>query len=116
MSMHISEHTLLGWMRQTKMPEYSSIKPLLLNFAMGGSSSSEIGCLNLVMLLAGYPVPLRLATNGFDMHRMAWFIRSMMEHADDQWPGFTKAELEPVWQRHPDLHARVQAAAAVWRD
>jgi hypothetical protein len=114
MGRHSSEETLARWMQETRMPEHSSIQPLILDFARG-DSSSEVACAHLTMLMAGYPVPLQWATNGFDMHRKAWFIRAMMEHANDALPGFTEAELEPVWRRYPSLRRRAEAAEAAWK-
>lgn len=109
-----SEETLARWMNATRMPEHDSIQPLIVDFARG-DSASEVACAHLTMLLAGYPVPLQWATNGFDMHRRAWFIRAMMEHANDELPGFTEAELEQVWRRYPSLRRRAEAAEAPWK-
>lgn len=114
MSRHSSEETMSRWMSEARMPEYTSIQPLILDFA-NGDSSSEVACAHLTMLLAGYPVPLRRATSGFDMYRKAWFIRAMMEHATEELPGFTEVELERVWRRHPDLRRKAEAAEAAWK-
>lgn len=45
MGKHSSEETLARWMNQTTMPEDSSIKSLVLDWARG-DSSSEIGCVS----------------------------------------------------------------------
>ncbi|PDT10526.1 hypothetical protein CO655_12040 [Rhizobium sp. M1] len=114
MSKHLSHSKMDRWMNQVAMPEHSSIKPLILAFSMG-NSSSEIGCAHLMMLLAGYPVPLPQATLGFDLHRMSWFIRAMMEYLDeDEWPGIAQAELEQVWKKHPYLRTKAEAAEKAW--
>ena len=114
MGRHISEETLARWMSEARMPAHSSIRPLILDFAKGGSLV-RVGCAHLTMLLAGYPVPLQWVTNGFDCHRMSWFIRAMMEHANGQWRGFTMSELEAVWRRHPYLRDRVEATERTWK-
>lgn len=115
MGKHESEETLAGWMNQTEMPEHSSITSLLLEWARG-DSSSEAGCAHLIMLLAGYPVPLDRATLGFDMYRKSWFVRAMMEFVDDdKWRGVSRADLEQVWRSHPYLRDRAVAAERVWK-
>ena len=115
MGKHSSEERLADWMNQTKMPEQSSIKSLILDWTRG-DSASEVGCAHLVMLLAGYPVPLDRSTLGFDMYRKSWFIRAMMEFLDDdRWRGVAPAELERVWRSHPQLRARVIAAERAWK-
>lgn len=114
MSKHVSHLKMERWMNQVAMPEHTSIKPLILDFS-SGNSSSEIGCAHLMMLLAGYPVSLPQATLGFDMYRQSWFIRAMMEYLDeDEWPGIARAELEQVWKRHPYLRLKAVAAEKAW--
>lgn len=115
MGKHSSEETLAHWVNQTTIPEDSSIKSLILDWAKG-DSSSEVGCAHLMMLLAGYPVPLDRATLGFDMYRKSWFIRAMMEFVgDDEWRGVARAELERVWRSHPYLRDRAVAAERAWK-
>jgi hypothetical protein len=55
-------------------------------------------------------------TNGFDVRRRVWLTRAMLEHANDELPGFTGAELEYVWQRYPSLCPRAEVAemASKW--
>lgn len=114
MSGHNSEETLSRWMSEARMPEYDSIQPIILDFA-NGDSSWEVACAHLTMLLAGYPVPLQRATSGFNVYRKAWFARAMMAHAMEELPGFTEAELERVWRRHPYLWRQAEAAEAAWK-
>jgi len=115
MSKHLSHSKIDRWMNETAMPEHTSVTPLILDFARG-DSSSELGCAHLMMMLAGYPVPLQRITQGFDCYRKSWFIRAMMEHVDDsEWQGIAQAELKQIGKRYPHLVSRAKAAEKAWR-
>lgn len=92
-----AEETPAHWMSQTTMPEQGSIRPLILDWAKG-NSSSEVGCAHLVAARR-LPVPLDRAPLGFDIYRKNWFIRAMMGFVDDgEWCDVACAELERVWK------------------
>ena len=113
MKRYESQEKVARWLEEAGMPEHTTVAPLIFEFSKG-NSSSELGCAHLCAVLAGYPVPLQLATAGFDQTRKSWFIRAMMEVVTDQWRGFSERELETLWKRHPVLRTSAEAAEEVW--
>ena len=69
MKRYESQEKVARWLEEAGMPEHTTVAPLIFEFSKG-NSSSELGCAHLCAVLAGYPVPLQLATAGFEVLRL----------------------------------------------